>query len=310
MSSRTVIQLLLLAAIWGGSFPFMRAAAGPFGPAPLIFLRLVFAAACLVPFCLATSRRPGQGARPGHLAVVALIMCATPFTLLAFASLSLTAGFTSLLNAVTPLMTALVGRAVWRQRLAGPQWLGIFIGIAGVGFLCQGSISFKPGGTGWAVVAALAATLCYGVGGQLSKRWLAPLDPDTTTAGTMLAGSLWLAIPGLLTWPEPAPAPRAWVAVFLLGAGCTAVAYVLYYRLLKQAGPTQVASVTFLVPAFSLVWSALFLGERLSVRMLAAFLVILVGTALTTGLFRLPARRLPVTKGAETRDGSPPGPSA
>ncbi len=314
VTSRHLVQLLLLAAIWGGSFPFMRAAAAPFGPVPLIFVRMLVAALCLAPFCLLMGGRPGRGAAWWQVTLIALVMCVTPFTLLAYASLSLTAGFTSLLNAVTPLMTALVGRAIWQQRLAWTQWLGIIVGMAGVGFLCQGQVSFKPGGTGWAVVAALGATLCYGVGGHLGKRWLAHRDPRVTTAGTMIAGSAWLALPGIILWPATNPALPAWLAVLLLGAGCTAVAYVLYYRLLSQVGPTQVASVTFLVPAFSLVWSALFLGERIGARILGAFAVILLGTALTNRVLRWPGQsrsaRVPLTSDAGARDGSQPGPSA
>src|SRR5262245_14810911 len=141
MKLRELALLLLLAAIWGASFLLMRISVPAFGPIALIFARIVVATVCLFPLLL-LRESPGQlRTFWRQLAIVGLLNSALPFTLLAYATLSLTAGFTSLLNAATPLMTALLGMIFWKQRLLRAQWIGLFVGLIGVSTLCWGKLS-------------------------------------------------------------------------------------------------------------------------------------------------------------------------
>jgi drug/metabolite transporter (DMT)-like permease len=283
MRPRELMLLLLLAAIWGASFLLMRIAAPDFGPIPLVLARVLIAAVCLFPLLML---RENSGALRSHwcrLFLVGVLNSALPFILLAYATLTLTAGFTSLLNAVTPLMTALLGMMFWNQRLLRTQWIGLFVGMFGVAILCWGKLSFKPGGTGWAIAAALCAPVSYGLAGNYSKRHLSGISALASATGSMLAASIALIGPGIWKWPSRNPNVLPWFCALILGVLCTAVAYLIYFHLINTTGATQTASVTFLVPMFAMVWGALFLHEKLTPQMLLALFVILSGTALSTG---------------------------
>jgi drug/metabolite transporter (DMT)-like permease len=255
----------------------------------LVWLRVAIAAACLAPIA-ALRRRDALRARLVPVAVVGAINSAIPFCLLAYATLSVTAGFAAILNATSPLWGALVAHTWLGDRLTRSRALGLVIGFAGVVLLVWGRASFRAGGSGLAVVAALAATLCYGVAASYTKRRLAGVDPLALAAGSQVAAAVLLAPAALLLWPaHPVPA-QAWGAVLGLGVACTAFAYVLYFRLIAHVGPARAIAVTFLIPPFALGWGRLILGEPLAPRTLAGACVILAGTALATGLVKLPAR--------------------
>lgn len=291
MGLRNLVELVVLAALWGASFLCMRIAAPELGPIPLMALRVGVAAAALLPVL---ALRGGLGRlreRPGHVLVVGAINSALPFCLLAFATLSVTAGLASILNATSPLWGGIVAHLWLKDRLGPGRALGLAVGFAGVAFLFWGRASFRAGGAGLAVVAALAATLSYGIAASYAKRFLAGVDALAASAGSLLAATLLLAPAAAATWPEGPVSARAWAAVAVLGIACTAVAYVLYFRLIASVGPARAIAVTFLIPAFAIAWGALLLGEVVTPRMLAGGAIVLAGTALATGTVRLPARR-------------------
>ena len=291
MRTRDGIELVVLAAVWGASFLFMRVAAPELGPVALIWLRVGIAAACLLPAAALRSR----GALRGRLlpvAVVGVINSAVPFCLLAYATLSVTAGLASILNATSPLWGAVVAHFWLKDRLTRSRALGLAVGFGGVVLLVWGRASFRSGGAGLAVAAALAATLSYGVAASYTKRKLAGVDPLALAAGSQVAAAVVLAPAALLLWPAHQVSPRAWGAVLGLGVACTAFAYVLYFRLIAHVGPARAIAVTFLIPPFALAWGGIVLREPLTARTLGAACVILAGTALATGLVKLPARAL------------------
>jgi drug/metabolite transporter (DMT)-like permease len=224
------------------------------------------------------------------VALVGVINSAIPFCLLAYATLSVTAGLASILNATSPLWGALVAHAWLKDRLTRSRALGLAIGFGGVVFLVWGRASFRAGGAGLAVAAAMAATLSYGVAASYTKRKLTGVDPLAVAAGSQLAAAVLLAPAALLLWPAHPVSPRAWGAVVGLGIACTAFAYVLYFRLIAHVGPARAIAVTFLIPPFALAWGGLILGEPLTARTVAGACVILAGTALATGLVKAPAR--------------------
>jgi drug/metabolite transporter (DMT)-like permease len=148
-------------------------------------------------------------------------------------------------------------------------------------------------GSGLAVAASLGATVSYGIAASYTKRRTGGVDPLALAAGSQLAAAALLAPAAALLWPAAPPSARAWFAVVLLGVLCTAVAYVLYFRLIRSIGPARAITVTFLVPPFAVAWGALLLGESLTPRAIAGAAVVLAGTALATGLVRLPGRASP-----------------
>jgi len=285
------LQVLILSAIWGSSFLFMRLAAPAFGPVPLVLFRTALAALCLSPWLLRSDYRTLFRRHAGALLFVGVMNSAVPFSLLSFAMLSLEAGFTSLINATTPLFTALVGWAWYRFPLRRLQVLGLALGFAGVLVLAWGRMSFKPGGSGWAVLAGLAACVCYGIAAHYARRHLVGVPAPVVTMGSMAGAAISLVPLGWWEWPAMTPSPTAWGCALALGVACTALAYFIYYSILANAGPTTATAVTFVVPAFAVLWGTLFLHESLTLRVLGGMGVTLLGTAFTTGLIGSDSKR-------------------
>ena len=147
-----------------------------------------------------------------------------------------------------------------------------------------GPLAVAAGGEGWAIVAALTASLSYGISPTYTKRHLAHVPPLATATGSQIAAALLLLPLAVALWPTSNPSAGAWFAIIALGIACTGLAYILYVRLIRNIGPTRAIAVTFLIPGFGMLWGALFLGETVTVEMLIGCAVILLGTALATGL--------------------------
>jgi len=290
VTRRDGVDLLLLAALWGASFLFMRVAVPSFGPVPLTALRCAIGAAVLLPLLL---WRPGGWSalqqHAGPLVVVGLLNSALPFVLFGIALLTLTAGFSSLLNATAPLWGALVAYAWLGEVPSRRQRLGLTVGFVGVLVLVQGRGAIAIGADWAAIAAALVATLAYGIAAGYTRRRLTGVEPLAIATGSQLAATAALAIPAALAWPAEPPDAAAWAAAAALGAACTGLAYLLYFRLIERAGPARAMTVTFLVPLFGVGWGVLLLGEAVTATMLAGGLVILLGTALAVGGVRPPA---------------------
>jgi drug/metabolite transporter (DMT)-like permease len=288
MKPRDLTELVVLAAIWGASFLFMRLAAGPFGPIALLAVRVAGAALFLLPLLAWRGQAAWLPRRAVPLFVAGLFTSALPFLGFSYAALSITAGLSSIFNATTPLFGALIAWLWLKDRLTWPRVLGLAIGFAGVVGLAWDKASFRPdasgGATGWAVLACLAAALCYGFAASYTKRHLAGVPPLAVATGTQIGATLALLLPAWWWWPETMPSASAWASALALALVCTGLAYILYFRLMSRVGPTNTITVTFLIPAFAVVWGWGFLDEAVTPAMLAGSAVILVGTALVTGL--------------------------
>ena len=286
MRSRDIADLLLLAALWGASFLFMRVGAPQFGPVPMMALRAAIGAAALLPLLLAQHGLPALRLHARPIAVVGVINSALPFSLFAFATLSVTAGFASILNATAPFWGAIVAYAWLREKLSGLRIAGLVIGFGGVLLLVWGRVSFQTGGSGWAILAALLATFLYGVSANYTRVYLPKVDSLAAATGSQLSAAIVLAPFAWLLWPAQSPGIVAWLALAVLGVFCTGLAYILYFRLIRNVGATKAIAVTFLIPVFGMLWGTLFLDEALTVNMLIGSAVILLGTALTTDLLQ------------------------
>jgi drug/metabolite transporter (DMT)-like permease len=302
---REAVRLIVLAALWGGSFFLMAVAAPRFGPVVLVELRMAIAAAVLLPLVVGGGRGRALWTHGRSLAVVGVMNSALPFSLLAYATVHLTGGFVSILNGTTPFFAAIIAFAWLGARLSRVRVFGLFVGFAGVVLLVWGRVSFRgTGAAGWPVLATLAAAACYGFSASYTKRRLTGVDARTISAGSMFWGALLLLPVALFTLPRAVPSAGAWGAVVLLGVFSTGVAYLLYFGLLAKVGPTAAVTVTFLVPAFAMLWGGLFRGEVVTGRMIVGTAVILVGTGLTTGLLRpewVVPRRVTNNEGTEPR---------
>lgn len=290
MTRRDVADLLLLGAVWGASFLFMRMGAADFGPIALVFVRVAGAAAFLLPLLLLRGQGPALRQRWRQIAIVGLLNSALPFLLFTTAALVLGAALMSVFNATAPIWGALVAWVWLGDKPGRERLLGLAIGVAGVIGLAWGKADFKPGEHGISaaagVAACIAATVLYGVAANYTRKYLAGVPSMAAAAGSQLSSAVFMLPLALWAWPETNPGLTPWLAALALAVLCTGVAYVLYFRLIGSAGASNAISVTLLVPAFALAWGWLFLGEQPTPGMLIGCAVILFGTALSTGLLR------------------------
>lgn len=293
MSTVSLFQLGLLAAIWGASFLFMRIAVPVLGPAWLIEARVALAALLL--WAVARwLRQPPLGLRTHsrHYLVLGLFNTALPFLFFAYAARTLPASLMSILNATGPIWGALIA-ALWERAPLRPRVaVGLLLGVAGVVLLLGVEPAAVQAGAAPAIAATLAATCCYGIASNYARLAATP-GPLANAHGSMWAAALWV-VPLLAFMPPPAPAvlsPGVLTTVAALGLLCTGVAYLLYFRLVADIGAAPALTVGFLIPLFGVLWGWLYLDESVGWHTLGGAAVVVLGTALVTG-FSLRSLRL------------------
>jgi drug/metabolite transporter (DMT)-like permease len=291
MKRSDLALLFACAALWGASFMFVRIAAVEFGAVALAGARVAGAALILV---AALAVRGGVAEMHRHwkpIAVGGLTNAALPLVLFGYAALSISAGLMSILNAVTPLCAAVVAWVWLGQRSSGLRSAGLVIGFAGVMWLAWGQAGFKTGAdsaaTLWAIAAAVIGSALYGFSANYTRERLAGVTPLAVAAGGQLVSAAVLAVPAFLYWPKATPSAGAWGALAMLAAACTALAYVLFFKLIGNVGATRATTVSYLIPGFGVAWGALFLGEVFTLDMALGCAVILAGTALASGAIKL-----------------------
>ncbi len=302
MRLKDLAALLSLAVLWGGSFLFIRVAAPALGPVGLAAVRVSLAGFALLGYAVATRKPPTFRGLWGRYVLLGTLNGAIPYTLIAVAELRLTASLASILNAMTPLCTALVA-AVWlREQLTAKRIAGTVLGIVGVAVLVGGSALPSNVGTALAVGASLLATVSYGLAAVYTRVAFRGLPPLALATGQQIGATIVLvplAVPVTVVTAPPLNLSAGLIAAIVaLALLSTSVAYLLYFSLIANVGPTGAASVTLLVPVFGLVWGALFLHETLHPGTLVGLAVVLASVTLITGL-RLPVSRrvIPITRG-------------
>ncbi len=294
-SQAWLIDFMLLAAIWGASFMFMRTASHEMGPLASAGLRVTIAALFLLPI-LWFKGLGGSLRKHWKLTLsVGVLNSAIPFVCFTYALLSITTGLSAILNATVPLFGAVIAWLWLKDRPSASRMLGLAVGFVGVTMLAWDKASFKPDAnglsTGWAVLACLLACFCYGTAASVAKRYMGGLPSLVSATGSQIGASIALIPLTVLYWPAQAPSLQAWGSVLVLGVVCTGLAYILYFRLIQRAGPARALAVTFAIPAFAVFYGVLLLGESITLWMVVCALVIIAGTTLSTGLLKLGGSR-------------------
>jgi drug/metabolite transporter (DMT)-like permease len=268
----TPLELLLLGAIWGGSFLFMRVAAKDFGPLPLVGVRLVTGVVILLPF-LWRARARITRTHWLRFAVIGALNSAIPFSLFAWGAERAPAGIGAIANSMTVLFAALVAFVVFREHIGVRRGIALMVGFVGVVILASGRVAGEN--VMGAAIAGAVASLCYGSAINLTRHWLADLPPSAGVAGTLSCATLMAAPFAALTWPAtPIPA-MSWLAAAALGVLCTGIAYWLFFRLIQRVGSARASTTTYLVPIFGVAWGWLLLGETPTLTMIASAVLIL-----------------------------------
>jgi drug/metabolite transporter (DMT)-like permease len=273
--------LAALALIWGASFMFIKVAVRELDPAALVWLRLVLAALVLVPAALLVLGRAAVAesrARFGPLVVMGVINSALPFLLIAWAETRIDSGLTAILQATAPLFVLLISIRVGDEHINASRVAGVLVGLVGVVVLVGGG-----GGEGGVLAAALAvvlSALCYAAGVVFGAHALRGTEPLVIGAGSLAAASILAAPFGIATLPASAPGWKVVASVVTLGVVGTGIAYVLYFALLRGAGPSRSILVTYLVPGVAVLYGVVLLGEPLQAATLLGLVLILTGVAL------------------------------
>ncbi|MEZ8721900.1 DMT family transporter [Vibrio pomeroyi] len=277
------LKLIMLAAIWGGSFLFMRIAANPLGPAVLIEARVLCAAITLLLVSFYLKRKLSFNAHAKHFFILGLFNTALPFLFFAYAAQTLNASTLAILNSTAPIWAAIIG-AIWtKTALESKVLLGLGIGVTGVCVLVGwdamniGQEAIIP------IFAAVMAAFSYGIASNYTKT--APkIEAFNNAHGSMWAAVL-IVLPFVFFIPmREAPDLTITTSVILLGAVCTGLAYLLYFNLINELGAPSALSVTFLIPVFGILWGNLFLDEAIGINTVVGSILVITGTMLVTGL--------------------------
>ena len=234
----------------------------------------------LLALAVAQRRIPDFRARWREFAVVGIVNSALPFVLFCYAEQYVTASVAAILNATSPFFGA-IAAAIWLgEPLTWRTVAGMALGLAGVVVLVGWHPETITSDTALAIAACLAAALCYGLAGTYAKRKLAGVPSFSIACASQLAAAVVLA-PALPFTSVPGPLSALVIAnVVALAIASTAIAYLIYFRLIADIGPARALTVTFLIPLFGVLWGFLFLGEALTINMLSGGALIVAGTAL------------------------------
>lgn len=272
-------RLLLLSAIWGASFIFYRIISPVLGAVWTAETRVVLAGLVLLVFAALTKAKL-EPERWRWYSLVGIINSGVPFALIAFAQLKLTASIAAILNATTPMWSVLLGALFFGGRFNLFKGIGLLLGVLGVVVLVGWSPLTPSLQTTLSIAAMIGATFCYGLSSNLAKTYLQGAPPIGAAVGSQLSSSVALAF--LLPFDLPRSLPNQTVLLCILGLAvvCTAVAYLLYFRLILEVGAVRASTVTLIVPVFSMLWGTLFLGEQVTIVKVLACLIILGGVGL------------------------------
>lgn len=290
MSLASLVRLLALAAIWGASFLFTRISVPVLGPVILIEFRVGLAAVFLMIIAVFLHKPLNAKQHWRHYLMLGIFNGALPFLLFGFAAQTLTASALCILNATSPIWGAVIGTMWFRHPLNGRAVLGLGLGIIGVGLIVGLDHLSAQRGAGTAIAAALLAAFSYGIATNYTKT-AKSVDSFSNAHGSMWAATLLIA-PAVPFAPLAAsPGTGIMLAVVAVGIVCTGIAFLLYFRLVRDIGATSALTVTFLIPVFGILWGSLFLGEVITWGMMAGSCIVIAGTALVTGFN--PAMLLP-----------------
>jgi len=282
MSSSSFAQILLLGALWGAAFMFMRVAAPEFGAFSMAASRVGIACVIMLVIVAALRQSLNFRARWKTYLAVGGVNTAIPFIAYSFAAQHIPAGYSAIANSTTPVWSALIMWLWFKQPLGALKWIGIVFAFAGVLVL----VGLQPLALTPLVIAGMVAVVLaagmYATASFLIKRYLNEESGLVAATGMVWGATMWLLLPGIVLAPAVMPSVKAWGAVLAMSVFCTVAGYALFFHLIKTIGPQRASSVAFLFPAFAAFWGWLILSEPITFNMIAGMAFVLVGTALVS----------------------------
>ena len=282
---RDYIELLILSAIWGSSFLFLRIASPEFGPIFLIEMRVASGLIVLLPICLLLGKIQELKENWKMIFILSLSNMTIPFCLFAYSALNMGAGILSIINATVPFFTAIIAFLVYQQRMTRYGLIGLMVGFMGVAVLVFDPSESSGVTNDLAIPSALFACVLYGVALNIVSHKLQGVSGISITTGALFFSTIVLIPFAVIERPEVMPQGSVWFSVLALGVVCTGFGYILFYRLIARIGSQQAIMTTYLIPIFSILWGNLFLAESITLFMIFGGMLVLMGVGMTTSRF-------------------------
>jgi drug/metabolite transporter (DMT)-like permease len=289
MRPADLLRLFSLAALWGGSYGFMRAVAPVFGGIGTMWLRISIAGVVLLAYAFVTHEDLQWGKWWKQYLFIGVMNSVLPFALIAFAMKTLPVAYGAILNALSPFFAALFAAWMLGERLTSLRLFGMVLGLVGVGVIINLGPIALAADTLTAAAASVVATFLYGFVIVYTKKYAKGAPNMGIAVGTLILPAMLVAPLGVLSVPPVMPTGNVLLSLLGLAILCSSIAYLLYYRLIRDVGPTRAISVTFLIPVFGAAWGAIFFGETLNGGAFVGGVIVLIGVALVLGV--LPLRR-------------------
>jgi drug/metabolite transporter (DMT)-like permease len=280
---RSWAALLAIAAIWGASYLFIKIALRDFDPVVVSWARVALGVGVLVPFAWASGALAGLRSRAWMIGLVGLIQVVGPFVLIAWGEEEISSALAGILVASTPVFAALLAFR-WDPADAphGSGLIGVAVGLAGVGLL----LGVDLGGSGDELLGGLAvvlASLGYAVGGYIVRLRLSDVAPLGVATGVLVAASLILLPSAAFLAPDETPGAGPVAALLALGIAGTGLAFAIFYWLVHRVGPGRTFVVTYLAPAFAVVYGATLLSEEITLATVGGLVLVIGGSWLAAG---------------------------
>ena len=274
MELKDWILLTALAAIWGSAFMFIKISAVVFGPILLVTLRLLIAGLVFMPFLLRESKRQLFKPYFPSILIIAIVSNAIPFSMFAYASLGATSNMLGILNGTTAFLTTVIAYFWLKEFVTSKQIIGLILGFIGVFILVNpsnGSTTFI------ASMCAMIGSLCYAFNAVYLQKYHSNSDKIVLIGWSMLFGGLFMIPLASLNLPNAMPDINSILALLWLAVISTGLGYLAYVRLIDKIGAVKTATLTYLLPVFSIIWGAIFLQEKITLIILGGFIFVMMG---------------------------------
>jgi drug/metabolite transporter (DMT)-like permease len=285
LKPKEILLLVMLGALWGVGFLFIRVSVPEFGIAAVVEIRLIVAFLFLLPFLIYYRQIPDLIQHWRGICVVSILSTAIPYTLFGYTLAHATASYSAMLNITVVFFTAAIAWIWLGERISKWGIVGIMIGAIGVLILITDKSSLAPGASLLPSIAALIAASLYGFGTCYLREKLKHAGIYAIATGCQLFSIPVLLPFTIIAWPEQPPSFLAWLYIISLGIFSTGIAFVIYFHLVKTIGATKSSLVTYLVPLFAIIWGVLLLDEPITLQIVLGGTVILFGVSMTSGIW-------------------------
>ena len=274
MKFKDWILLIALAAIWGSAFMFIKISAVDFGPILLVTLRLLIAGLVFMPLLLRHKYRLLFKSHLPGIFIIAIISNALPFTLFAFASLGATSNMLGILNGTTAFITTVIAYFWLNESISTKQLIGLGLGFIGILILinpANGSTTIL------ASICALTGSICYAFNATYLQKYHSNSNKKVLIGWSMLFGGLMMMPIAAFNLPNAVPSINSFLALLWLAVVSTGIGYLAFVRLIDKIGAVKTATLTYLLPVFSIIWGAIFLEEQITLIIFGGFIFVMMG---------------------------------